>query len=146
MKYLLNGKSNEALEGLINFVLRVCKDDTEYTIELKQRRHLRSLDQNKYYWFILTYAAIHIGDYKEEVHHEFAKKFLPKEITIPGTGRTKIIGRSTSGLDTYEFTIYIKQIKAFLLREYQVAIPEKDRVKENEFDRVNNEYELMIAA
>lgn len=145
-KFLIRNNSKEQLEGLIKFIERVTDKDQAYIVEVKKQRKLRTLKQNNYYWLVITYAACHIGDYKEDVHHMFARKFIPKKITIPGTGRKKIIGGSTQSLDTYEFTIYIKQIKAYMAREYRIAIPEPHKVTEFEMARVQQEYDLMIAA
>ena len=73
-------------------------------IDLKQYRKKRSNQQNKYYWFCLNYIADITGYDPDELHTTFRAIYL-----VDKSGKIPIV-RSTSSLNTLEFTEYIEKI------------------------------------
>lgn len=95
--------------------------DGNYIVSVSKVKKIRSLDQNKYYWFIMEAMADHFGyDTKEEVHHWLRQRFLPQEST-PISPKSQ----STTELGTKEFTDYIDKIRR-LSADYGLPIPLPD--------------------
>lgn len=90
-----------------------------YSILLRSQTAIRSLDQNSWYWSIIDFLMKNTDFWmtKDDWHEFFAWWFLSEERMFPKPH--KII-KSTSDLDTVEFTEYIEKILSFC------DLPEKD--------------------
>ena len=93
------------------------QDGQEFQVEMKVRRKYRTLSQNNYYWALLTIVAEDLGYNPEEVHTTFKSMFL--------TDRSKKIPlvRSTTALNTLEFSQYIEKIKVFCFQDLNISLP-----------------------
>lgn len=88
--------------------MRELKDGT-YIISIKKQSKKRSLQQNNYYWFIMTLVAQEIGyDSAEEVHNAMKLKFL-----VDMTKKIPFI-KSTAGLSTQEMSEYMEKVFRFV--------------------------------
>ncbi len=108
-----------------NHLLRLKGQTVEMTIE-KRRKH-RSNEQNRYYHgvvlkMIADYCGYRGADEIEGLHEEFKRKFLPK------VGRLNIV-KSTSSLNTVEFSEYIESIRAWAAENFQLYIPDANEVE-----------------
>lgn len=66
----------------------------------------RSIPQNKLYWGgVVRAISDHTGMFPDEVHEFLKRKFLTREFHYQG--RVFEYARSTTGLDTKEFTDYV---------------------------------------
>jgi hypothetical protein len=73
--------------------------------------HIRSLNANRHYFgAVLRYISDHVGEHPEELHEMFKLKFNPKEVTDPTTGEIKIVGGSTAGMTSGEFSEYVAKV------------------------------------
>ena len=115
-------------------------DKAEYVITIKKNRAIRSLSQNKYYHAILKIIAIDTGHTHEQLHEICKKKFNGEAINFP-KGGMEIIGKSTSDLDTGEFTAYINRVKQWCIDEFEIVIPEPKDVDYKKWMDIENEYE-----
>lgn len=81
-----------------------------YVLEWKRLAKSRSLPQNSIYWKWLSCMAEETGHTKEELHEYFSEKYLPAD-DRQVLGHRVQVRRSTTGLDTAEFTSYLNQIE-----------------------------------
>lgn len=115
-------------------------DSGEYVVTIKKNRAIRSLSQNKYYHAILKIIAIDTGHDHEMLHEICKKKFNGETISFP-KGGMEIVGKSTSNLDTAEFTAYINRVKQWAIDEFDMVIPEAKDVDYKKWIDIENEYE-----
>jgi hypothetical protein len=91
----------------------------------------RSLDQNNYYWFIITLIAYVTGDEYKKVHNDYKKKFLygywPDK-----RGNYSMRVRSTRELNTAEMTEYIEQIRADAFDRLGIRTPNPNEILTDE--------------
>lgn len=95
-----------------------------WKIEVKEGKHSRSVDQNKYLWHIYRILGDYLGYEPEEIHELLTYRYLREEKEIKN--ETVIVITRTSTLNTEEFNDYIRQVK-FFAYEYGCKLPdEKD--------------------
>lgn len=105
-------------------------------ITIVQKRALRSDEQLRYYWAgVIGTIADYCGyETKEEmlIIHEYLKDmFCPKKV-IEFLKKEIMMTKSTSNLDTKEFTTFVDQIKRWALTECNgLVIPEADQIDIN---------------
>ncbi len=118
-KILWQTKSSQSLTEVIEML-----SDGNYEIVLKTEKHIRSLEQNSWYWSIIGFLVKNTEYWytKDEWHEVFGNEFLRLEWTWPTwTVYTKI--KSTTDLETDEFSEYIEKILIFC--ETFLKIPRK---------------------
>lgn len=116
----------------------------EYVIQIKKNRPIRSLSQNKYYHLILNLIAIETGHTHEELHEAMKLKFNCQVVYFP-KGGSQIIGKTTSDLDSAEFTAYINRVKQWALDEFNIIIPEAKDVDYKRWMEIENNYERTFS-
>ncbi len=84
-------------------------DEGEYIIEIKKNRPIRSLDANKFYWAVLQIIAVESGHDKDWLHDFYKNEFNFEEVKLPN-GDIRRMARSTSGLDTKDFALYLNRV------------------------------------
>ena len=93
--------------------------DGEFQIEVKKRTKNRSINQNSYYWALLSEIGLQMITYEgvilsaDEMHYFFKSRFLKERIEIVGIEGLFEVIKETSTLTTKEFTDYINQIHNF---------------------------------
>src|SRR5215469_2602576 len=88
----------------------------EVDLRLSKHRRARSLNQNAYYWaVVIPRLAEHLGYDYEEMHEALKWRFLQtheQDEHETKTSWTRLPSvRSTTDLDTAEFTEYIEQVR-----------------------------------
>jgi hypothetical protein len=84
----------------------------------EKERHIRSIQQNKYYHGVICkLISDHTGYTSDEVHQILAEQFLSYE----KDGRTFV--QSTTKLKTTEFESYMEDCRRWASMELQVYIP-----------------------
>jgi len=79
--------------------------------------HLRSTDQNAWYWTQCTAFAEQYGwNSSDEVHEYFKSQFLKVHHTLPNGNRCVTIG-STKDMTTVEFAEYVDQCRVHAYHE-----------------------------
>jgi len=98
------------------------KDGQEVQIEIKLKRNFRSVSQNSLYWFWLGVISEDTGFLPEELHSTFKAMFL--------TDHTKKIPlvRSTTALDSGEFTIYLDKIVQLCREKLEIELPSPEDI------------------
>lgn len=114
------------------------KPDKQYTVEIKQKREKRTIDQNSLYWLWLNCIMDETGTHRDELHEYFKSKFL-------GSDQRKVfdtiffIPRSTTQLDAKEFTAYLERVRQFAAVELSITLPDpKDRYWEEFYNHYKN--------
>jgi hypothetical protein len=102
-----------------------------YTVEVKQKRTVRTLPQNKLYWLWLTCIEAETGNNRMDLHDYFKQVYiLPTEVNIFGN---TVERRSTSGLDTAQFKQYLDKIQIFASTELSITLPDPEDLRWQEF-------------
>ncbi len=99
--------------------------DKPWSVDIKPYKKNRSLSQNKMYWLWITCIGDSIGYERDELHAIMADKFLPDEIVEYGGKQIKK-DKSTSRLNTKEFTEYLEKIDRFAAAELGIVLPSPD--------------------
>ena len=95
----------------------------EIEITVQQRRDIRSIQQNKYLWGIVYEAVADTTGFEpEEVHDIFKRKFL--SYSKPYKGKSYRFTKSTTELNSLQFSEYIEKIKMFSAKELSCYIPD----------------------
>lgn len=96
------------------------------SVVMKKFRKQRSIPQNSWYWAVVTVLAEYAGTDQAEMHDTLRSMFLG----FDANSNFPIL-RSTTDLNTEEFTEYMAQIFE-LARQHEVKLPHPD------------EYELLL--
>ena len=108
MNFTLN-KNN--LDGLIS-QLKALDKEKLWSVTVKPYKSTRSLDQNEYYWRLVTELADYFGlKSKDEMHEVLAYKLLKSEKQIKNLKVMTIT--STARLNVREFNNYLEKVKDF---------------------------------
>lgn len=106
--------------------------------EIKEKRKIRSLSQNRYLHLILSWFGLEHGYEMEEVKQEIFKKLVNPDLFYNGTkeGIVNIeLWRSTATLNTEEMTLAIEKFRDFSSK-HGCYLPEpKDLALINEMER-----------
>lgn len=106
-------KYNLTRANLPNLITKLKELDFSkiWKVQVTERKHIRNLSQNDKYWAILEGLSDYLGYTKEEIHELMKYKYLKyaKEIA----GQPIVVVRSTSDLDTGEFSEYIENVLSF---------------------------------
>lgn len=141
MKVLLYKRSDTDGNGQEIMKQLKAMNDGEYILTIKKKKHIRSLDQNSYYWALLTIISAESGEYdRDRLHSICAKKFNGELVHLPKSPAERI-GRSTATLDTPEFAAYVSRVKAWARDEFDMIIPEKQDVTYQMWADIEENYE-----
>ena len=108
MKFTLD-KNN--LDSLVTKLKQLDKKQM-WTVVVKPYKSTRSLDQNEYYWRLVTELADYFGlKSKNEMHEVLLYKLLAEEKQIKNL-KVMTIG-STTKLNVKQFNEYLEKVKEF---------------------------------
>lgn len=115
------GKDN--LDGLVRSLKDLDKANL-WTVKITPYKSTRSLDQNDYYWRLVTELADYFGlKSKDEMHEVLSYKLLSEEKQIKNLKVMTI--NSTTKLNVKEFNEYLEKVKEFA-RGYGFKLNEED--------------------
>ena len=150
MKFKVKTQENGAQslgEGIKDRLFKFdIKPDAEYYISIKENKPIRSLNANRYYWgVVLKVLALEFGYTADEMHEvckqEFNRTVIYLEPMKNGMQRTHIIGQSTTGLDTGQFSRYIEQIRGWAASEFSINIPDADSITDEIYEQISERYD-----
>ena len=111
-----------------------------YHVRVSLKREKRTVDQNSLYWLWIACIMDETGNEKEFLHEFFKGKFLgyhEREVF----GQVVKTPKTTTTLDTKQFTNYLEEIRAFAAAELGIVLPDpKDRYWQDFYDR----YKLFL--
>lgn len=95
------------------------------TIELKEYRKKRTLNQNNGYWLWLTYLQEETGTDKEVYHGYFINRF-PTRVEIEINGKREVIQITTSHplMNTARMNVYMNRIEEHASLEFGISLPD----------------------
>jgi hypothetical protein len=124
-------KTPEDREKVKTYIDRL-PDGKTFEVEIKQKREIRSIPQNKLYWLWLACIMNETGNDKIDLHKFFSEKYLPHNINeIFGEQVERTI--STTILDTLQFTKYLERVQQFANTELGIVLPNPEDLHLAEF-------------
>ena len=122
------------------------------TVEMTERKPLRSIKQNRYFYLILAWFALSYGETSDYVKEEFFKRTVNPEIFVyervnRKTGEVRQALRSSADLDTREMTIAIERFRDWSSKEAGIYLPAPNENKyleqiARDIERYNNKLYL----
>lgn len=111
-----------------------------YDVTVKIHRDKRTVDQNRLLFLWIGCISHETGYFKDEVHEIFKKKFLGTE-TFEMWGEKVERVRSTTNLDTKQFSHYLEKIQQFASSEMGIILPDP---KDKYFEQFYQQYKDFI--
>jgi hypothetical protein len=111
----------EQTEG-VNKKFMFTWEGAKYTAEFKKFKKKRTLPQNRLYRLWLKMISEGTGDDQDSLHRSYKEMFLPLDEIKTKLG-TFSIRRSTTKLDTREFTEYLEKIRHHALSFLNIKLP-----------------------
>lgn len=74
----------------------------------------RSVQQNRYYWNVVSKVADHLGLTQREAHHLLLKEFATVE-EYEDDGEIKVVVESTTSMSTMRMEQYLESIRRWML-------------------------------
>lgn len=102
-----------------------------YSVEILQKRTIRTIPQNKLYRLWLVCIAFETGNDPDVLHEYFKKKYLEPEIIIVFGEEEKRY--TTTNLSTVQFKYYLDRIKVFASTELSITLPDPEDHQWEEF-------------
>lgn len=101
-------------------------------IKITQKREKRSIDQNSLMWLWLSAVEQETGNNKEDLHDYFRAQYLGGEWReIFNDKYFKL--KSTTQLNTLQFTNYLNKIQVFANTELSIQLPNPEDLKFEQF-------------
>ncbi len=103
--------------------------DHKITLSIEVRKKKRSNPQNSYYWSVVVPmirdGIVNMGNdcTLEEAHELLKMKFNYKEIVNEESGEVVQLPKSTTKLNTIDFTEYLEKIQRFAATFLNIVIP-----------------------
>lgn len=88
----------------------------------RKKKH-RSVQQNRYYWLIVSMLSEHTGFTKEECHEILKQRFLKTEKVHEDTGAIYEYTKSTTELTTSEYEDYLESVRRFAAEDFSIELP-----------------------
>jgi nitrogenase molybdenum-iron protein alpha/beta subunit len=102
-----------------------------YSIEINQKKKVRTLSQNRLERLWLTCISFETGEDTDVLHDIFKKKWLEPEI-IEKYG-VKVERYTTTNLNTIQFKYFLDKIQTFANSELGIVLPNPDEKYWEEF-------------
>ena len=132
MKIIYNPQERQKSENELDAIL--ANLEVRHVIEITKYRNVRSNNQNRYYWAIVQTIGEEIGESREMVHELLTEKFAKREAEVMGE---KITIKSTSMMDTLEFTNFIDNVLYFAENFLNLSIPRPEDLAYNDWINLN---------
>jgi len=102
-----------------------------FTVEITEKKVIRSIPQNRLYWLWLTCIAYETGNNRDDLHEFFKRKFLtPETVEIFGVKQDRF---STRELNKEQFKYYLDHIQRFAATELIISLPDPESQYWDEF-------------
>ncbi|HMU69193.1 MAG TPA: hypothetical protein PKC38_04260 [Chitinophagales bacterium] len=92
-------------------------------ITVRRKKKHRSVQQNRYYWLVVTMLSDYTGFTKDEMHAILRSKFLRAEKVNEDTGVVYEYVKSTTELTTVEYEEYLDDVRRFAAQEFNMNVP-----------------------
>ena len=137
MKFSIVGTIDK--QKVVDYILKL-PERKRYFVNITLKREKRSVDQNSLYWLWIACIMVETGNDKEFLHEFFKGKFLGYYERIV-FGEVVKTTKSTTTLDTKQFTNYLEDIRVFAAAELGIVLPDpEDRYWQDFYDK----YKLFL--
>jgi hypothetical protein len=117
---------DQSREKVISWLKRLPVNERRYKAKIVAVRKARSLQQNKYQWFVFELIARELGTTKEAIHDFFAELYLREEVEIAGHVYQRT--RGTSELSTAEHSQFMEDVRIWSAVEEGIIVPLPEEV------------------
>ena len=102
-----------------------------YTVEITEKKPVRTISQHKLYWLWLTCLSFETGNDKDDLHEFFKEKYIePTIVTVFGVEQKR---RTTTTLTTTQFKYFLDHIQQFASTDLSITLPDPESQYWNEF-------------
>ena len=102
-----------------------------YTVEITEKKPVRTISQHKLYWLWLTCLSFETGNDKDDLHEYFKEKYIePTVVTVFGVEQKR---RTTTTLTTTQFKYFLDHIQQFASTDLSITLPDPESQYWNEF-------------
>lgn len=119
---ILRIRNNNDKRAIAGYILKL-PDGKAYDVTISLKRAKRSLNQNRMYWMWLNCISDDTGGHKDQIHTELKAMFMPKKEVSTIDGELIKVPKSTTELNTKEFTDYLTQVQVFAASELGIILP-----------------------
>jgi len=127
-------RSKEDMDAIKDYLDRL-PDGKQFEVSVRLHKEKRSNPQNALYHSWLNIICKETKNDHETVHKAFAKMFLGVDVCEFGGQKIAKI-KSTTSLNTEQFTEYLNQVEAFAAVELGIILPHPD---DRLYNMINNE-------
>lgn len=133
MKFIVNKHNRQTV--FLNLLSELDPDQT-WEVVIRKPKSKRSIDQNKYYWEMLTQMAVYFGYIdmngrgdSSMMHKLMTYKFLSEEGKFKDESFLKI--KSTQDLNVKDFSTYVEDVTNWA-KQYGFTFTEEDYLDQEE--------------
>lgn len=102
-----------------------------YTVEITEKKPVRTISQHKLYWLWLTCLSFETGNDKDDLHEFFKEKYIePTIVTVFGVEQKR---RTTTTLTTTQFKYFLDHIQQFASTDLSITLPDPESQYWDEF-------------
>ena len=102
-----------------------------YTVEITEKKPVRTISQHKLYWLWLTCLSFETGNDKDDLHEYFKEKYIePTVVTVFGVEQKR---RTTTTLTTTQFKYFLDHIQQFASTDLSITLPDPESQYWDEF-------------
>jgi hypothetical protein len=136
-KLHIDNNSESSLEQVREKLLKLTAGN--YRVYICDDKRQRSLEQNAYYWgVVVKMISDHTGYNSDEVHMKLCFLFNSEFLEVKGKHYRQ--GRTTTKLNTKEFTEYLEQIRIWASTELWIDLPEPGEFSEDQQVHFDSEH------
>lgn len=111
-----------------------------YHVKVTLKREKRTVDQNSLYWLWIACIRDETGNEKDFLHDHFRGKYIGYDEQVV-FGEVIRKPKSTTRLDTKQFTLYLESIRVFAASELGIVLPDpEDKYWQDFYDK----YKLFL--
>ena len=137
MKGTINNKIE--LDYLVNHIdnLKLITKENKnirYKYEITKIMAKRTVQQNKYLWFINDVFGEHLGYTADEMHYSVLL-FLRTSKKFGKDGKERKIVAKTSKMNKEDLIKYIEKLKDYAIKEENCYIPDADKIPISEYEK-----------
>lgn len=133
---IISKKDKEAVKAYVDKL----PEGRRFDVFVKIHREKRTVDQNRLLFLWIGCISRETGYFKDEVHEIFKKKFLGVE-TFEMWGEKVERVKSTTSLNTKQFSDYLERIQQFASTEMGIILPDP---KDQYFEQFYQQYKDFI--
>jgi len=110
------------LDAVRQYLDRIPDDGKRRDVAITLHRVRRTVSQNRLYWLWVNQIADETGNTPDDLHEAFRSMFLGARGVSVGSAEVSV-SRSTTTLDTAQFTDFLTRLEAWVTAELSIILP-----------------------